>query len=112
MDATQLERDARYRATPRGQYAHHKHNARNRGVEWLLTFEQWWDIWQRSGHWSKRGNCASKFCMVRIHDTGPYAVDNVVIAPFRINSADRNHTWHGNPDKRSDADLKDPPLPE
>jgi hypothetical protein len=53
-------------------------NAKRRGIEWRLTFVQWWDIWQRSGHWEERGR-GHGFAMCRYGDKGPYAVNNVYI---------------------------------
>lgn len=80
----------KYRASPKGQYTKHKINARRRGVEFKLTFEEWWDIWQKSGHWDKRGNRKGCYVMSRLRDEGPYAVGNVFIATFSSNVCDRN----------------------
>jgi len=82
----------KYRASPKGQFAKHKENARRRGVEFLLTFEQWWAIWEKSGHWKKRGNRRGRYVMSRMNDIGPYAVGNVFIATFSSNVCDRNRS--------------------
>lgn len=50
-----------------------------RNIPFLLTLEEWWDIWQRSSHWSKRGRGKDQYFMVRIDDAGPYATWNVRI---------------------------------
>jgi hypothetical protein len=61
--------------------------AAGRNIPFLLTFEQWWDIWQQSGHWHERGNLdGDKYCMARHGDVGPYAVGNVKIITNRENS--------------------------
>lgn len=88
MTPTQGERSRKWRATPKGQYSVHKHNANVRGVEFNLTFEQWWSIWQKSGHWDKRGNRAGCYVMCRKGDEGPYAVGNVFIGKFDRNLRD------------------------
>jgi hypothetical protein len=60
----------------RKKYSAHKGSAKQRGIPFLLTFEQWWQIWQESGHWEERG----RYQMTRPKDEGPYAVGNVKIA--------------------------------
>ena len=68
----------------------HKSNAKRRGIEFLLTFEQWFDIWQKSGNFDKRGRGADKYCMCRVGDTGSYSVDNVFIGQGKHNVSDGN----------------------
>lgn len=65
--------------TPIGAFITQRTNARHRGIEWRLTLRQWWDIWQRSGHWGDRGR-GHGYAMCRYGDKGPYAVNNVYIA--------------------------------
>lgn len=92
MHRTQLERTRRYRQSPRGKYSLHKGNAHNRGVEFQLTFEEWWAIWSLSGKWAKRGNRSGLYVMARHNDLGPYRVGNVAIELFNANTATRNRT--------------------
>jgi hypothetical protein len=66
-----------YNRTPRGRYAQHRANAKNRGVEWQLTFEDWWAVWEP--HWDQRGPHANGAIMCRIQEPGPYSPDNVRI---------------------------------
>lgn len=61
--------------------------AERRGIEWKLTFNEWWKIWQDSGHWAERGQGAQKYCMCRYGDVGPYAVGNVYIATNHENNS-------------------------
>lgn len=63
----------------RNKYHVHKAGAKRRNIPFLFTFEQWWDIWQKSGHWAERGWGADKYCMSRIGDVGPYEVSNVFV---------------------------------
>lgn len=90
MHPNQVANTRKYRQTPKGQYAVHKANAVRRKIEFLLTFDQWWKIWQKSGKWSRRGNRAGCYVMGRHEDTGPYAEGNVAIIPFSKNTAVRN----------------------
>lgn len=90
MHHTQLERSRKYRSTPKGIYNKQKCNAHERGVEFLLTFDQWWDIWAKSGHWAQRGNRKGRYCMCRHGDEGPYAKGNVYIGTWSANTAERN----------------------
>lgn len=54
-------------------------NAERRGIEWLLSFEQWLQIWEESGHLHERGKKSAQYCMARFGDIGPYAISNVKI---------------------------------
>jgi hypothetical protein len=70
---------ALYQKTPRGKYAFHKSSAKKRGIPFLLTFEEWWDIWQASGKWEQRGRRRDQYVMARFGDLGAYKRDNVRI---------------------------------
>lgn len=72
------------------KYTWHRGNAKKRNIPFLLTFEEWWDIWQKSGHWEERGTKKGQYCMSRYNDTGPYAVGNVFIQLHSQNSSDGN----------------------
>jgi hypothetical protein len=48
-------------------------------IEFKLSFEEWYDIWKKSGHWEERGRKAGQYCMSRIDDIGHYEVGNVFI---------------------------------
>lgn len=50
-----------------------------RGIDFLLTFEEWLQIWQDSGHLNERGRKKGQYCMARYGDVGPYSVENVKI---------------------------------
>jgi len=72
----------------------HKHNAKRRGIEFNLTFEQWSDIWNKSDKWNERGRGANKYCMCRVGDKGAYAIDNVFIGQGKQNVSDANIGKH------------------
>jgi len=102
MKPNQLEHDRRYNVTPKGRYKQHKAKSKQRGIAFLLTFDEWWDIWYTSKKWPLRGNLPGQFAMCRLDDAGPYAVGNVYIGEVRRNVRDRNFSYHGHPEKRSD----------
>lgn len=73
--------------TPRAKYAVHKAQARSRGIEFTLTFEEWWALWEP--HWSERGRKPSQYCMTRKNDTGGYTCGNVVVKPVGDNISEQ-----------------------
>lgn len=54
-------------------------NSGQRGIDFLLSYEEWLGIWVASGKLSKRGRGKNKYVMARFGDKGPYAVGNVKI---------------------------------
>lgn len=67
--------------------------AKNRGIEWKLTFREWIGIWD--GHWEQRGR-GHGMVMCRKRDQGAYEVGNVFIAPGTFNNAAYQiRKWHG-----------------
>ena len=71
-------------------YTQQKSNAKQRGVDFLLTLEQWKSIWLESGNWDQRGRGAEKYCMCRVGDKGAYEISNVFIGLGRQNVRDGN----------------------
>lgn len=76
---------AKRRSTLMGRYKMQEQNALARGIQFLLSFEQWLTIWTESGKLDQRGRGADKFCMCRNGDVGPYEVGNVFIGTGREN---------------------------
>lgn len=74
--------------TPRRKFYAHRSNARRRGIQFYLTFDQWWEIWQKSGHWDQRGRLSNQYVMSRYGDSGPYEVGNVFIQQQSSNTKD------------------------
>lgn len=69
------------------KYTDHKHRAKQSGVEFKLTYEEWWEIWEP--HWEGRG--LGGLVMCRYGDNGAYEVGNV-----RIDTqANNNREAHG-----------------
>lgn len=67
-----------------------RRDAGRRGVEWLLTFEEWLKIWEDSGHWHERGLKKGQYVMGRYGDKGPYTVGNVRIITNLENTLESN----------------------
>jgi hypothetical protein len=57
-------------------YAFQFYRARQRGISFQLSFEQWLDIWKKSGHLHERGRRRDQYVMARPGDKGPYSVAN------------------------------------
>lgn len=66
----------------------HKYNCQKSGVKrrkakdgsaipFNLTFDEWWNWWQATGHYHERGNGKDKYCMGRYGDSGPYELGNI-----------------------------------
>lgn len=70
---------------PQRRFLEQKRNARVRGIEWHLSFADWWRIWEESGKWGERGR-GHGYAMSRPGDIGPYAVGNVKIIQGADNS--------------------------
>lgn len=63
----------------RRKYTIQRYGASAHGIKFELTFEQWLQIWQDSGHLQERGTRKGQYVMARFGDTGAYAVGNVEI---------------------------------
>jgi hypothetical protein len=72
--------------TPLRKYQIHKIHSKQRGIPFELTFEQWMEIWEKSGKFEYRGRGKGKYCMSRINDMGAYAIGNVYINLNEINA--------------------------
>lgn len=75
------------------QYRIQKQNARQRGIGFELTYEQWLAVW--GDKIELRGRGKGKYCMARNNDQGPYALDNVRIVPFENNNKEQ-HSFYNN----------------
>ena len=72
-------------------FASQKCAARRRGILFLMTFEQWTDVWKSSGVFHLRGRKRSQYCMARFQDQGFYEVGNVRIITNEENHAEQAH---------------------
>jgi hypothetical protein len=69
----------------RAAYSVQKRNAKQRGIEWRFTFQEWWAWWQVDNRWANRGMGRDNFVMARKGDQGPYSPDNVYCATHAQN---------------------------
>lgn len=59
-------------------------HASQRGIEWLLTQQEWIDWW--GNDFKKRGRAKDALQMCRYGDNGPYAIGNIYKATLAENS--------------------------
>ena len=64
-------------------------------VRMKMSFGEWLDVWERSGHLEDRGLGAEKFVMARLNDRGHYEVGNVKICTHSENSREARMFDHG-----------------
>lgn len=64
----------------------HRTNARMRGIEFKLTFEEWFCWWMDTGHYHERGREVGKYVMGRIGDKGAYELGNIECVLSNVNS--------------------------
>lgn len=71
-------------------YISHSNGAKKRGIEFKLTFAQWWGLWESD--WEERGLGRLKKCMCRNGDRGAYEIGNVRIDTNLSNWHEKTHT--------------------
>lgn len=76
------------RGSPLTQYVQQRVNSQRSSIAWEMSFAEWWQIWQDSSHYDKRG-CGHGYMMCRFGNTGPYRVGNIEIITGVQNSADQ-----------------------
>ena len=69
----------------RRAYINQKARAKNRGIPFRLTFDQWWKVWLDSGYLPERGRRKDKYNMARYGDVGAYEIGNVYITTHSEN---------------------------
>jgi hypothetical protein len=74
------------KATPKMRYHQHKASAKRRGIEFDMTFDEWWAIWEP--HFDQRGPMRVDLQMCRNGDDGAYRPGNVHIATGERNMAE------------------------
>lgn len=71
------EQIARGLQDPSKAFNTQRNNAKSRGIEWQMSFEQWWGIWK--DYYYLRGTGTNGLVMARKGDYGPYSVENVYL---------------------------------
>ena len=75
-----------------------------RGVEWRLTFDQWWRLWE--SHWHERGNRRGQYVLARNGDCGAYELGNVRICTVSENIQEAG--WTRREQRRSKMNWSKP----
>ena len=81
--------------TIKKKYNDHKHQAHSRGIEFLISYEDWLEMWLESGRWEQRGSKKGQYQMTRKLDKGPYSKNNCVIKTVEENQAERHNVPDG-----------------
>jgi hypothetical protein len=79
----------------RQRYYDQKGRAGYRGIEWRLTFEEWYQWWRDQGidrNLPLNANSGQGLCMCRFKDEGPYSLENIYCGTRSENSKERNQT--------------------
>lgn len=79
------------------KYHAQKSSAKQRGIEWLFTFEVWIKWWeeQLGPNWLELRGCkADQYQMARFNDEGPYTPENVYCATPKHQGVDRMRNGH------------------
>src|SRR3954471_16218414 len=59
------------------RYDQQKYQAGRRGIKWEFTLDTWFEWWDKTGLWQRRGPHRTEYVMARFNDVGPYAPWNV-----------------------------------
>jgi hypothetical protein len=70
-------------------YRAHAVTAGQRGIEFTLSFTEWWGLWEP--HYTERGKKVGQKVMCRTRDRGAYEVGNVRIDTVQGNVDERKH---------------------
>jgi hypothetical protein len=68
------------------RYKVHRTNAGLRGIEFKLTFDEWFSWWKATGHYHERGREVGKYVMGRKGDQGAYELGNIECVQAQVNS--------------------------
>lgn len=63
---------------PFEKFRQQQYTAAKRGIEWEMTFLEWWGLWEP--YFLQRGHNGHGLEMCRIGDKGPYKIGNVFLA--------------------------------
>lgn len=77
------------------KFRYQRARARQRNIDWLLSFDEWYSWWQSTGHWHERGITSGKYVMSRYGDIGPYSLDNIFCQTRDDNCREANHKLKG-----------------
>lgn len=72
-------------------YHRQKAQAVFRGETWLISFEDWCDLWTDE-LWAKRGKATDDYCMTRKDLDGPWSKENCIVM-VRYDSLIKTKEW-------------------
>lgn len=72
---------------PESAFAGAKQRAKDRDIEWHLTFSQWWHLWR--DRWSDKPRIS--LVLARYADWGPYELGNCRVITRAENTAEGRH---------------------
>jgi hypothetical protein len=74
-----MSRNSAYEVSLRGQFSRQKANAISRGVNWELSFDDWYRIWEDSGKYHERGRLTGQYALVRKNPDVSFNLNNIHI---------------------------------
>lgn len=84
--------------TPIGAYCRQRQNADQQGYDWDLSLGEWWEIWEESGKWEKRGLRSEGYVLARIIPELPFRKYNVMVMKLEevrtVQSEFRKHLFN------------------
>jgi hypothetical protein len=72
---------------PRKAYNSARSKATQRGIEWRLTYPEWWQIWR--DHWNRKPK--EHMALGRYADHGAYERGNCRVITTAENNAEKHH---------------------
>jgi hypothetical protein len=69
-----------------GCFRRQRATAKQRGIPFAMTFEEWLRVWQQSGRLQQRGTRSGNYQMGRLGDVGGYSSSNVKIITIQENT--------------------------
>lgn len=77
---------------PLPKFYANRSGATSRGIDWKLTFDEWWGLWKP--HYHLRGRGPGKMNLCREADQGCYEIGNVRIDTFAANMKENGKIIH------------------
>lgn len=70
---------------PRQAFNSARSGAAQRGIPWLLSYDEWWQLWR--DHWSRKAS--QRLALARYADWGPYERDNCRVTTDAENTREK-----------------------
>lgn len=89
---------------PSQAFSAQRNNSKERGIDFEMTFDEWWTIWEPYFHMRGRGK--NELCMARNGDAGPYKVGNVYLATHLGNAYDYHRPIAEQRERQAEKDRR------